>query len=73
MKKLTKEQGIILTGFTGKLCCKFSDFHKDVEQRMGKSILTHEIAHSFKEIKVIYKKDFMKMLPKKDAKQEGGQ
>lgn len=67
MKKLTKEQGIILTGFTGKLCCKFSDFHKDIEKRLKRTVFTRELASL--DTKEIYKEDFMKIIPK-DAKEE---
>lgn len=65
MKKLTKEQGIILTGYTGVMCCKFSDFHEDVEARMGRPIWTHEFADKefSAEVKKLYKDDFLKMMP----------
>ena len=63
MKQLTKEQGIVLTGFTGKLICNFSDFHKDAERRLGKSIWTHQFGDKefWKEIKEVYRKDFEKL------------
>jgi len=65
-KQLTREQGIILTGFTGKLCCDFQDFHKDIEKRLGRPIFTHELADKelWKEIKEAYKEDFMKIMLK---------
>ncbi len=64
MKQLTKEQGIILTGFTGKMCCKMEDFHKDLEIRMRRPVFTHEMASKdlWEEIKKIYKEDFMKLV-----------
>ncbi len=65
MKKLTKEQAIIVTGFTGKLIGKFSDFHKDIEKRLKIPIMLDEMAHL--DSAAIYKDDFIKMNPSKDA------
>ena len=58
---LTKEQAIVLTGFTGRTCCKFSDFHADVEKRLGHRVLTHEFADKdmMEKIKSLYLQDFM--------------
>lgn len=59
--KLTKEQAIILTGFTNIICCKFSDLHEDVEKRMGRPVMTHEFVRLADEIKELYRKDFMEL------------
>ena len=61
IKKLTKEQAIVITGFTGKLIGSFSDFHEDVEKRLGRSVMTHELAYL--DMNKIYKEDFIKMSP----------
>lgn len=64
MQKLTKEQGIVITGYTGFLACKFDHFHEDVEKRMGRPVFTHEMGNSdFMENKVreAYKQDFLEM------------
>lgn len=63
--KLTVEQAIILTGFTGKLCCAWGDFHGDVEKRLGHPVYTHQFAHKevWEEVKEAYREDFMKLLP----------
>ena len=65
MQKLTKEQAIVITGFTGVMACNsFSDFHEDVEKRLGRPVYTHEFAN--KEltnlVKQIYTDDFMEMV-----------
>ena len=62
--KLTKEQAIILTGFTGITCCKFSDFQGDVEKRLGYPVWTHEFADKeFSEkLQELYKEDFLKLV-----------
>lgn len=63
MQRLTKEQGIILTGYTGFMCCSFPDFHEDVEKRMGQPLLMHEISILRDEIQDLYQDDFMGMMP----------
>jgi hypothetical protein len=73
MKKLTKEQGIVLTGFTGKSMCHFWDFHEDVEKRLGRPIWTHQFADKelWKEIKEAYRKDFENLCGLDQYEQEG--
>jgi hypothetical protein len=63
MNKLTKEQAIVLTGFTGTLCCNFSDFHEDVEKRLGNPVLTHEFGSEamVDKLKELYLVDFIAM------------
>lgn len=65
MIKLTKEQKIVLTAYTGTLCCDFSDFHEDVEKRLGQPVFTHMFGNKEfvdKHIKPLYKDDFMVMI-----------
>ena len=59
--KLTKEQAIILTGFTGVMCCPFAYFQADVERRMGRPVFTHELADATTAaaIKELYREDFL--------------
>lgn len=62
LTKLTKEQAIILTGYTGCTCCTFADFQKDVEKRLGRPVWTHQFADKNlwqNEIQPAYEKDFM--------------
>lgn len=68
MQKLTKEQAIVLTGFTGILHGSFSDFHEDVEKRFDHGIFTHMFADkSFVEkVKLMYTDDFLAMQPNKE-------
>ncbi|WP_431290447.1 hypothetical protein [Burkholderia cepacia] len=63
MTKLTREQAVIITGFTGVLCCKFSDFHADAERRKGGPIWVHEFASNKDELKKLYHDDFMNLIP----------
>ena len=63
--KLTKEQAIILTGFSGKLFCNFSDFHEDVEKRLGHPVWTHEFGDKdfVARVKELYREDFLEIIP----------
>lgn len=62
-QKLTKHQAIIITGFTGILCGEMSDFHADVEKRLGRGVQTFEfgIKSFMDELKGIYHDDFTKI------------
>lgn len=59
--RISQAQGVILTGFTGIMMCEFSAFHEDVEKRLGRPVLTHELPSLFSDgtIKEAYRKDFM--------------
>lgn len=63
MNKLTKEQAYVISGFTGILCTNFSDFHGEVEKRLGRPVFTHEFPSIEEEIKEAFKKDFFNILP----------
>lgn len=58
---LTKEQAIILCGFTGICFGPFSDLHEDVEKRMGGPVWTHQFADKafVEKVKELYKEDFL--------------
>jgi hypothetical protein len=64
MKKLTKDQAIVITGFTGITACQFSDFHGDVEKRLGHSVFTHQFANKefMEKVQELYREDFLSML-----------
>ncbi|MBU0564914.1 MAG: hypothetical protein KJ890_15600 [Gammaproteobacteria bacterium] len=60
---LTKEQALIITGFTGIQCCQdFGDFHADVEDRLEMAIFTHQLPALADRIKDAYNDDFMAMM-----------
>lgn len=64
MQKLTKEQALVITGFAGIVCLPFSEFHEDVEKRLGRPVFTHEFPQLMREevIMEAYRADFMAML-----------
>lgn len=68
MQKLTKEQAIVLTGFTGIMHGSFSDFHEDVERRIGHGVFTHMFADKTfaSKVKDMYSEDFLAMQPNKE-------
>lgn len=62
MQKLTKEQAIVITGFTGIMCTpSFSIFHEDAEKRLGRPVFTHEFAAL--DLKDYYREDFLALVP----------
>lgn len=63
--KLTKEQAIIISGYTGVLICNFADLHGDVERRLGRPVWTHEFgSEQFSEdLKTLYRPDFLELAP----------
>ena len=68
MQKLTKEQAIVITGFTGFTACNFSDFQKEVEKRLGHATMTHEFAVSMfaEEVRELFREDFLAMCPQEE-------
>lgn len=72
IQKLTKEQAVIISGFTGILCGEFSDFHADVEKRLGRGVQTFEFGFKefLAEVKRLYEADFIEMgtVSKEEAK-----
>lgn len=61
--KLTKEQAIVISAYTGITCCDFGLLHKDVEKRIGSPVFTHQFADRdfVEKIKDIYREDFISM------------
>lgn len=62
MTKLTKEQAIIVSAYTGFMACNFSDLHEAVEFRLGRPIFVHELIGSeelMKEIRHAFLEDFL--------------
>ena len=77
IQKLTKEQAVIISGFTGILCGEFADFHADVEKRLGRGVQTFEFGFKefMAEVKRLYEADFIEMgtFSKEEAKAQAVQ
>lgn len=65
MAKLTKKQAVIVSAYTGYLCCKFSDMHQAIEDKLGRPVFTHELAseETKLEIREAFKDEFMDLAP----------
>lgn len=65
MKRLTPEQCIILTGFTGILHGEFEWFHEDLEKRLGRDVQTSELGYPefIQEFRELYEEDFNALMP----------
>lgn len=68
--KLTKEQAVIITGYTGIMICQFPDFHQDVEKRMGRPVWTHEMGNEefMEQVQEAYREDFLALAPESLSK-----
>jgi hypothetical protein len=65
--KLTLEQAIIISGYTGISACPFNKFHEDVERRLGHPVWTHQFADRdmVQKIQEAYRDDFISMCVEK--------
>lgn len=65
MTKLTKEQAVVVSGYTGFLICDFSDLHAEIEKRFRRPVFTHELGDDemFKQVQAKFKLDFLEMAP----------
>jgi len=63
MDRLTKDQAVVIMGFTGVTTVSFGVFHEDVEKRLGHPVLTHQfIDKGFADkLKELYRDDFVKL------------
>lgn len=60
-QKLTKEQAVIISAYTGFLACSFSDLQEYAQKLMGRPIWTHEFADPVvaDKIRELSKQDFL--------------
>jgi hypothetical protein len=60
---MTKQEAIIVAGFTGVSTVDFGDFHEDVERRFGHAVLTHQFGNEefTEKVKELYRDDFISM------------
>ena len=63
MDRLTKEQAIVLTGYTGVLMCEWIDFHDDICKRWNDPYVSDGALSTMqKEIEKTYKEDFDRLI-----------
>lgn len=41
---MTKQEKIVVSAYTGVLMCDFDDLHEYIEDKLGRSVWTHELA-----------------------------
>lgn len=58
---MTKREGAIITAYTGIMCCDLPTFHTYAEEKLNRSIFTHEFsdAEVLAALKVNSKEDFI--------------
>ena len=62
--RLTKDQAVIISAYTGWLCCDFGDMHGEIERRLGQPVCTHEMpAIMDTEIRPAFKDSFIALSP----------
>ncbi len=61
MQKLTKEQSVIISAYTGFIACSLGDLHKSVEKKLGRPIWTHQFGDEamMEEIRDAFREDFI--------------
>ena len=60
---MTKNEKLIISAYTGVLMTNMDELHQFIEQKLGRSVWTHELAHKavVDEIKEAVKDDFLKL------------
>lgn len=60
---MTKEEKLIVSAYTSVLMTDFHDYHKFIEEKLGRPVWTHEIASESvtEELKKAVKEDFLKL------------
>ncbi len=56
---MTDAERIVIMGFTGVTMVNFSDFHGDVERRLGRPVFTSEFPAIGDELKELYRGEFL--------------
>ncbi len=62
MESLTKEQAIVISGYTGFTMCDFALIHEDIEKRCGHPVMSHSLGSRLfvnDIVKPLYKDDFL--------------
>lgn len=65
MEKLTIEQAVVISAYTGILLCPFGEMHKAIAKKFGRPVFTHEFAQEdfVEEIKMKFRDDFLALEP----------
>ena len=44
MKRLTREQAVVISAYTGALACTLSELQEFASEKLGRRVMTHEFA-----------------------------
>lgn len=68
--RLTKEQAVIVSAFSGTCCAEFSDVHQKIEQLLGRPVWTHELADKavWAQVKEAVKDEFISICPEEASR-----
>lgn len=68
---MTTRERAIVSAYTGYLMCDFSDFHKYIEEKLGRPVWTHELAspQMQEEIHEATRRDFLELCEGSDTKE----
>ena len=63
VRKMTKQEKIIVSTYTGVLMCNFDDVHEYIQKKLGRPVFSHELADKDiqKEIKEKSKEEFLEI------------
>jgi hypothetical protein len=65
---LTLDQAVIVSGYTGVLICPFDKLHREIEQRLGHPVWTHQLPDLMEShIKPAFKDDFLALAPAEEV------
>ena len=69
MQRLTTEQAIVVSAYTGVLICDFSDLQKAVEKKLGRQVWTHEFTSSklTTQVEAVFRDDFLALAPEVES------
>jgi hypothetical protein len=73
MKQLDLDQAVVISAYTGVLICPFAAMHNEIEKRLGRPVMTHQLGDKgFVEAEVIpaFKDDFLSLMPEKLPSEE---
>lgn len=65
MQKLTKEQAVIISAYTGILICDFNDMHRAIEEKLGRLVFVYSYTSKcfLAEVREAFKEDFLALAP----------
>jgi hypothetical protein len=73
MKPLDLDQAVVISAYTGIMCCDYSDMHSEIEKRLGRPVFTHEFASGDlweNQIRPAFRDDFLALCNPSPTREE---